>query len=70
MGLVREAKPVDDVEAIGSKLAALSKRPDGPWSFQVVDTSLPGRQLVKVAIPQPYTPRKNADWRLRAMLDC
>ncbi len=48
MGLVREAKPVDYVVAIGKKLAALSGLPGEPWSFQVVDMpepnafSLPG----------------------------
>ena len=41
MGLMREAKSVDYVVAIGEKLAAQSQLSDGPWTFQVVDTPEP-----------------------------
>ncbi len=41
MGLVGEKKPVQYVEALGKKLAALSELPGGPWTFQVVDTREP-----------------------------
>jgi len=50
----------------GEKPAAIVKRTGSTWSpeaFAVangieIDTALRGGQLVKVAIPQPYTPRK------------
>jgi predicted Zn-dependent protease len=41
MGLVRDAKVDAYVRAIGEKIAAVSNRPEGPWSFLVVDRPEP-----------------------------
>ena len=41
MGLVRDARVEGYVRAIGEKLAAVSERPEGPWSFLVVDRQEP-----------------------------
>jgi len=41
MGIVRDADLERYVDAIGRKLAAVSERPTGPWSFQIVDTTEP-----------------------------
>jgi predicted Zn-dependent protease len=41
MGLVRDAKVDGYVRAIGEKIVAVSERPDGPWSFLVVDRPEP-----------------------------
>ncbi|MDJ0788305.1 MAG: M48 family metalloprotease [Myxococcota bacterium] len=41
MGLVKDAALVAYVNEIGNKLAPASSRPDGPWSFAIVDTVEP-----------------------------
>lgn len=41
MGLVRDVELVAYVTAIGSKLAAVSTRPEGPWKFMVADAAEP-----------------------------
>ncbi len=41
MGLVRDREPVGYVRAVGEKLAGVSERPEGPWTFDVVDQREP-----------------------------
>ncbi len=41
MGLLHEAELVKYVTEIGEKLVASSSRPEGPWSFQIVDLPEP-----------------------------
>jgi predicted Zn-dependent protease len=41
MGLLHEAELVKYVTEIGEKLVASSGRPEGPWSFQIVDLPEP-----------------------------
>jgi len=41
MGLVRDAELEAYVSAIGSKLTAVSDRPEGPWKFMIVDMPEP-----------------------------
>jgi predicted Zn-dependent protease len=41
MGLVQDSVPLGYVQAIGNRLAAVSDRPEGPWSFQIADQPEP-----------------------------
>ncbi|HTO05918.1 MAG TPA: M48 family metalloprotease [Myxococcota bacterium] len=41
MGFVRDPALVAYVRALGAKLVAVSERPEGPWTFEVVDTREP-----------------------------
>jgi predicted Zn-dependent protease len=41
MGLVRDVELVAYVTAIGSKLTAVSERPEGPWKFMIADAAEP-----------------------------
>src|SRR5262245_48779820 len=41
MGLVSEPALVSYVRAVGTKLAAVSELPEGPWTFEVVDQPEP-----------------------------
>ena len=41
IGLLDGGAALDYVRAIGVRLAAVSDRPDGPWHFEIADTSTP-----------------------------
>ena len=41
MGLVRDAKALAYVRAIGNRLAAVSERPEGPWHFEIAASPEP-----------------------------
>jgi len=41
MGLVGDAVPLAYVRALGKRLAAVSDRPEGPWSFEIADSPEP-----------------------------
>ncbi len=41
LGLVKDSVPVEFVRAVGRRLAAVSDRPEGPWSFEIADSPEP-----------------------------